>query len=372
MQNIEFQELYEAYISCRKRKRNTLNALSFEQDLIDNLWDLHTQLNTRNYTPSRSIAFLAYDPKMREIFAADFKDRVVHHWLIPRLEEYYEPRFIYDVYSNRKGKGIHSALKRTQVFMRSVGKKGYYLQCDIKNFFYSIDKTLLLKRLYIDMQKYQVPSREYLFWLSNRIITHNVRDDVHIKGKKIHFKNLPEHKSLLKLPNHLGLPIGNLSSQFFANVYMNAFDNFVKRELKIKHYLRYVDDFVLFHESRDFLEETYEKMTQFLKNELSLTLKEAKLKTLGEGLDFLGYVTRPHYALVRKRVVNNYRYKKSDFLTRFEKSQAKMPLEEIKAFLSVQASFKGHCIHANSYKLMRSVGFIDETQTIQNIQRGIW
>ncbi|MBN2894265.1 MAG: RNA-directed DNA polymerase [Campylobacterales bacterium] len=245
LSSVSFRDLYDAYLACRRHKRGTYNALHFESRLIDHLFDLCDALHSGSYRPGRSVAFLAKDPKLREIFAADFKDRVVHHYLVPRLEAHYEPRFIHDVHSNRQGRGIHSAAMRLQAFMRSMGSDAWVLQCDIRNFFYSIDKTILLRTLHRDLSHSALPNQGELLWLANRILTHDVRDGVHLRGNPRRFAALPQHKSLLKLPRHLGLPIGNLTSQFFANVYLNAFDYFVKRQLLVKGYVRYVDDFVL-------------------------------------------------------------------------------------------------------------------------------
>jgi retron-type reverse transcriptase len=127
-----FKELYIAYLKCRKTKRNSVNALKFEIDALSNLYNLETSLNNRTYSPKRSVCFLTSSPKLREVFAADFSDRVVHHLIVPLLEQIYEPLFIYDSYSCRKGKGIHNATQRAYKFSKS---SQYYLQLDIKNFF---------------------------------------------------------------------------------------------------------------------------------------------------------------------------------------------------------------------------------------------
>jgi|GEM_PF-2144006 len=144
---IQFKELYKAYRDCRKRKRKTVNAQRYEMHLLDNLFETQASLNSRKYQPARCIRFIATKPKAREIHAADFSDRVVHHWLVPRLEKVFEPVFIHDVYSNRVGKGAHKAVDRLQRFMHSVGNQGWYLQLDMANFFNSIDRPILFKLL---------------------------------------------------------------------------------------------------------------------------------------------------------------------------------------------------------------------------------
>jgi retron-type reverse transcriptase len=362
-----FKEIYEAYLRCRKRKRNTINALHYEANLIENLCNLETSLNEGTYKPKRSVCFLATSPKLREVFAADFSDRVVHHLIVPLLEQIYEPLFIHDSYSNRKNRGIHRASKRAKHFM--LGSK-YYLQLDIKSFFYTINKDILFlklkKKIIKDYHKVKGTTIQMheMLGLVHTVIFQDVTKDVIIKGDKKSFEHIPAHKTLFKIPKNRGLPIGNLTSQFFANVYMNDFDNYVKRGLKCKRYIRYVDDFVLFANSKEELMQKHQQIEAYLQRELKLTLRERYfLKSNDEGLDFLGYIIRPHYTLVRKRVVNNFKFKKANYLKRYEMLKGMMELAEIKKFLSVQASFVGHCNHANSYKLINKVGTInDETK----------
>ena len=388
----EFRDIYDAYIECRRGKRDTANAVSFELDLIDKLCDLETSLKSGTYRPKRSICFLSNSPKLREIFAADFGDRVVHHLLTPYLQKIFEPKFVHDVYNNMVGKGIHKAVKRAEKFARANGG-GYYLQLDIKNFFYSIDKNILFKKLFDGVQKsnYDKEAKQKINWLSNIIIYNDVTKNYVFRGDSERLKNIPPHKTLFKTPKHLGLPIGNLTSQFFANLYMNDFDHFVKRELKQKYYIRYVDDFVIFGDDKKELSQTKQKIEEYLCSKLKLTLRDDyRLRSVHDGLDFLGYIVRPSHTLVRRRVVNNYKQKKAVFLGKYEKylmnimrvalggckgrlrpcrleptlpdkaHHNQIGREEIKNFLSVQASFLGHIKHANSHNLKQKVGTIDD------------
>lgn len=359
-----FKEIYDAYLRCRRGKRNTHNAMKFELNLIENICNLETSLNNRTYTPSRSVCFLTTSPKLREVFAADFRDRVVHHLITPVLEQIYEPLFIYDSYSCRLDKGIHNAQKRALHFSRATD---YYLQLDIKNFFYSINKNLLFKMLnktvvqnYEKVKDSAIELHEML-WIMYKIIFHNVTKDAVLKGSQEQFKLIPPHKTLFKTAKDKGLPIGNLTSQFFANVYLNSFDNYCKRVLKCQRYIRYVDDFVIFENSKDRLIELKKEIEIYLDKYLHLQLRDQSvLRSVHEGLDFLGYIIRPHYVLVRKRVVKNFKYKKAKYLTNYENQKGKMNLEEIKKFLSVQASFVGHISHANGYNLKTKVGVLNE------------
>jgi len=312
------------------------------------------------YTIGRSLCFLTTSPKLREVFASDFRDRVVHHILVKELEPLFEKKFIHDAYNNRKDKGIHQAAKQAQKYMRQT-PKGCYLQLDIKGFFYHIEKMILFEKIKKEVIGSSLDVASVLY-LANKIVFHDPTRAYVFKGDKSKLTLLPEHKTLFKLPKTRGLPIGNLTSQFFANVYMNDFDNFVKRKLKVKRYIRYVDDFVLFAKSKKELAGWKKEIEHYLKKELKLSLREdSKLKTHSEGLDFLGYIIHPHYILVRSRVVNNYKRKKAKYLDTYEKKEGKMSLLEIKQFLSVKASFVSHVKHANSYNLTQKIGVLNET-----------
>ena len=347
---VSFQELYEAYLSCRKNKRNSISALKFELDLISNLWKLYYEINSKVYIPKRYISFLAHSPKTREVFASDFSDRIVHHLLVNDLEPLFEPKFIFDSYSCRKEKGIHLAIQRTQKFSRKEQNK-FYMQLDIKNFFLSIDKNILFDLIEIRLN--EISSKDPSFakiervkYLSHKVIFDDPTTKYIFKGKKAEYKHLPKHKSLLFTPKNRGLPIGNLTSQFFANFYMNPFDNYVKRVLK-GDYIRYVDDFIIFGKNKEELIEKKAKMELFLAEKLNLSIKDnTRILPVDSGIDFLGYITRPKYILVRKRVVNNFKYKLAKFRIS-KKNQASLIL------LKQQfASYMGHFQHANSYNLI--------------------
>ncbi|MDD5519040.1 MAG: reverse transcriptase domain-containing protein [Candidatus Omnitrophica bacterium] len=304
-----FRNIYRQYINCRKRKRNTINALKFEIRLEDNILSLQEELRNRSYYPSRSVCFVAKRPKLREIFAADFRDRVVHHILVDYLEKIWEPVFIYDSYACRKGKGNHQAVKRLRSFMRKVSKNGAvradYMQLDIHNFFVSIDKEILFNLIAKRIEN------EDILWLLKVLIFHDPTRDYVLKSKRRLIESVPAHKSLFNTRNKRGLPIGNLTSQFFGNVYLNELDQFVKHNLKAKYYLRYVDDFVILHRDKEQLDAWRKEIGQLLKNRLNLSLHPGKqvIRPVSNGVDFLGYIVRAGYILSRNRVVNNLKEK---------------------------------------------------------------
>jgi retron-type reverse transcriptase len=300
-------------MSCRRRKRNTINALRFEASLLDNLSALSDTLSSGSYKPSRSVCFVAKQPKHREIFAADFRDRVVHHLLVPQIEKIFEPKFIHDSYACRVGKGTHAAVERLKVFMKRVSKDGrvaaWFMQLDVRSFFMSIDREILLCILSRHIREPRIMA------LAETIVRQDCTKNLIYKGDPRLLRGIPPHKSLFSIPEGKGLPIGNLTSQFFGNVYLNELDQFVKHELKGEFYLRYVDDFILLDQSRERLIELREKIREFLESRLALELKsDFTLKRVSEGSNFLGYIVRPDYVLVRNRVIGNLRAR----LRRFE------------------------------------------------------
>ncbi len=216
---LSFESVYKAYLDCRRRKRGTINALRFEYRLLDNLFSLASELQKGAYRPSRSVCFVTMTPKLREIFAADFRDRVVHHLLVRELEKVWEPRFIHDSYACRVGKGIHTAVKQLQSFMLRATKNqkeaAFFLQLDIRSFFTSIDKDILFSMFTRSVQS------EALLSLLSEIIFHDCTEDYIFKGDQHMLRKIPAQKSLFGSGKDKGLPIGNLTSQFFANVYLH-------------------------------------------------------------------------------------------------------------------------------------------------------
>lgn len=299
--------IHQAYLRCRRRKRNTVNALRFEYNLEENLVALHEDLRTGRYRPGTSVAFLVDKPKLREIFAADFRDRVVHHILVGRLEPFWEKRFIHDSYACRKGKGTHAGVDRLRTFARQITCNGvrpaWYLQLDIRGFFITLDRNILHERITRGVRD---PA---LLWLLGLLIFHEPTADCRLRQcRPSDFQCLPAHKTLFKSAPHCGLPIGNLTSQFFANVYLDALDQYVKHGLKARRYVRYCDDLVLLSADRAELEHWEARIDCFVRERLGLELNERRrLRPVADGIDFLGYVVRPDYVLVRRRVVGSLR-----------------------------------------------------------------
>lgn len=303
--DLTISEIFQAYYDCRKNKRNTWNALKFEENLERNLMDLYYELVSQDYKPNRSIMFVITRPKAREVWAADFRDRVVHHTLYNRYSRYFYNRFIHDSYACIPEKGTLRAAERVEYFIRSSTKNhtqnAWFLKADIANFFVSVDKQILDSLLC----KHIVDP--WWQWLMKVILHNDPREGVFIKSPASLLGVVPPHKSLLNAPKSKGLPIGNLSSQFFANVYLNELDQFAKHKLKVGHYARYVDDLVMFGDCGSDLNDKYELMCNFVSENLLIEFHPNKkeINTVDKGINFVGYIIKPHRKYLRRTTVEN-------------------------------------------------------------------
>lgn len=347
-----FQNLYRAYLACRKNKRHTYHAAKFELNLESELLKLERELQNGTYKISRSICFVVTTPTLREVFAATFRDRVVHHLLYNFLEPIFEPKLIAHSFACRTGKGIHHSLEYLQKCLRQVTQNGrepaYFLHLDIKGFFMSLDKDILFEQI---IRQVKDPK---LIWLAKLIIYHDPTTDFTSKSDKALFDCIPPHKSLFHVPKNQGLPIGNLTSQFFANVYLNELDQFAKRRLKSKYYLRYVDDFLFLSPNKEQLKKWRDEVSVFLKDRLGLELniKKQILQPTDKGVDWLGYIVKPGRVLVRPRVVRAFKRQLSlinKAILPFAGSDP--PIETIEKMLATVNSYLGFFQHADTFKL---------------------
>ncbi|MDH7485141.1 MAG: reverse transcriptase/maturase family protein [Anaerolineae bacterium] len=283
-----------AYRRASKGKRGRPPAASFEYHLEDNLIQLQEELATQTYRPGPYRSFHIHEPKRRLISAAPFRDRVVHHALCQVIEPLFEHSFIEESYANRVGKGTHRALDRCQQFAR---RHRYVLQCDVRQFFPSIDHAILRELL---AHKVADPG---IMWLVDRIL----ESGIGVLSEEYQMVYFPDD-DLLAIHRPRGLPIGNLTSRFWANCYLNPFDHFVKRELRCPAYLRYVDDFLLFGDDKREMwawkEATVERLAR-----LRLTIHEtrAQVRPVGQGIPFLGFVVFPQQRRLKRRKGIAYR-----------------------------------------------------------------
>ena len=272
---ISIENLLVSWREFLPGKRKRTDVQEFEKELFANIHELHTDLKNKTYVHNTYQAFKINDPKPRDIHKAKVRDRLVHHAIYRILYPYFEKQFIYDSYSCRIGKGTHRALDRFRVFHVNVSERNtrtcWVLKCDIRKFFASIDHEILKCILKKHIKDTDICN--LLFGIINSFHTE--------KGT--------------------GLPLGNLTSQLLVNIYMNEFDHFVKYKLKVEHYIRYADDFVVFSRNKQQLETCLPLFSALLEHTLSLSVhpKKVSLRTISSGVDFLGWVHFPEHRVLR-------------------------------------------------------------------------
>ncbi len=355
-------DLFQAYFDARKNKRNTINALAFEKNMESNLFELFHEIIDYKYQPKPSICFMVNKPVKREIFAADFRDRVVHHLIYNYISPIFEKTFINDNYSCRKNKGTHCGIKRIDHFIRSCSQNYsedcYILKLDIRGYFMSINKNILFNKVkqHLIKQRLKITfDLPLVLWLTEKTIFNDPVQNCRIKGKREDWQGLPPSKSLFKVPKTNGLPIGNLTSQLFGNVYLNEFDHFVKRDLGIKYYGRYVDDCVLVHTNKNYLQMLIPTIRNYLSEELRLELhpKKIYLQHFSKGVKYLGAVIKPHRIYIANRTKGNFyeALQKQNSIAR----QYKPTPEEKEQFISSMNSYLGIMKHYKTYKIRKSI-----------------
>jgi RNA-directed DNA polymerase len=265
------------------------------------------------YKPSRFHVFVVLDPKLREIFAPAFRDRLAQQWLISLIEPTINKQFIDDNFANRKEKGTHAAIERVQHFMRKKDNT-YYCQIDIQSFFPSIDRTILFniwKKWFLKL-RYDSQTLLQINYMATQIIMQSPIDPYPIiSGKAELLTAIPKNKSLFYTKESLGLPIGSLASQFFSNLYLNELDQYVKHKLKIKSYLRYVDDMMILGKDKKELIYQKNEINLFLHKNLHLSLHPNKtvLQRVKQGANFLGAIIFPHHTYPRERQIKSLKVK---------------------------------------------------------------
>ncbi|MFC1647984.1 reverse transcriptase domain-containing protein [Nanoarchaeota archaeon] len=313
-----YENLELAFFKARKRKTKKHYVMKFEKNLKENLLQLRKELTTQTYRPMPLKTFILKDPKTRKISVSDFRDRIIHHALCNVIEPLFEECFIYDSYANRKKKGPLTALKRFDCFKRKATHNNtrncYVLKADIKHYFDTVDHEIL-----VDILRTRIKDENAL-WLVKRIL-------------KNHGKNR-------------GMPLGNHTSQFFANVYLNHLDQYVKKELKAKHYIRYVDDFVILSNNKVELELWKIRIINFLKSlKLELHPEKSKIINLNRGINFLGFRVFYHHKLLRKSNIRKMQRKMQTL---------KLNISDYDKSLSSMESWISYAKHGNTYNLRKS------------------
>lgn len=325
------ENLFEAWDEFRRGKRGKFDVQAFEFHLEQNIFQLNRDLTSGNYRHGAYKGFFINDPKRRHIYKATVRDRVLHHAIFRVLNPIFERSYYHNSFSCRVGKGNHKGVDKA-AHLAVTGSRNctvtcYALKCDIRKFFDSISHDVLLG-----------------------IINKKIVDDDLRRLLRIIVNSYDSDRSTLL--NRRGVPIGNLTSQMFANVYMNEFDQFVKHVLRAKHYIRYTDDFIIFSDNRAYLENLLTPIKISLKERLDIELHPDKIsiRKFRQGIDFLGYVTLPHYRLVRRQTMNRINRK----LRARVAQRLRGDLTEESLEYSLQ-SFLGVLSHADAYRLSRDL-----------------
>lgn len=285
---IQFQKNYNDIISIEnllfaweefvRGKKGKSDVQLFARDLMTNISDLHTDLLQQTYTHGGYFSFKISDPKPRHIHKASVRDRLLHHAIYRQLYPFFDRTFIADSYSCRLGKGTQKAGDRFRRMSVQVSRNNtrtcWVLKCDIRKFFASINQNVLL-----DILRARIPDADIMRLLENVIRSFEIGG------------------------SNIGLPLGNLTSQLFVNIYMNEFDQFAKHKLKVKNYIRYADDFVFLSDDKEWLESLIPQIAEYLGDRLALTLhpKKVSIETLASGVDFLGWIYFPHHKVLRSK-----------------------------------------------------------------------
>jgi len=351
---LTIEAVFDAYFDCRRTKRNSTNQLRFEADLESNLVALYRDLESGNYKIGSSIAFVVTHPKIREVWAADFRDRVVHHLIYNAISDHFHRRFIRDSYACIPGRGTHDGLRRVSGFARSITRNwtrpAYCLKADVANFFNSIDRLTVVE--IVDSYGYEGRG-DRLHDLIHQVALHDPRPGAAMRSTPALFAAVPRHKSLLHAPEGKGLPIGNLTSQFFANLYMNELDQHVKHVLKARHYGRYVDDMVLFHEDPAILNSWYVQMDNFLKSRLGLHLHPNKkhINRADSGIDFTGFIIKPGRTYLRRTSLSGCKRK----IRAWERKGSPVDPQTLEKVSQSLNSYLGMLRQVNGYKVRKAL-----------------
>lgn len=347
------QELYKAYLDTRTGKRKTRDEHLFELNDVESILLLAEDIQERTYMPSPSKAFVIHDPVAREIFAAPFRDRIVHRFIYNQVEPWWGKHFIEDSYSCRKNKGTLYSQKRFQHHARAVSNnysaEVFVAKLDIKNYFASLDRKQLYKRAIWGLDRQFKDYKGDLYWILRYLWEVTIFDDptknVKIVGNIKDWQSLPNEKSLFNQPKGRGIVIGNLTSQLLSNIYLDQLDRYIRFGLGYKHYGRYVDDFyilVKLDEKQKLLSDI--KKIEFFLDGLGLALHPNKrtLTNLKNGVNFTGSTMFPGYIIPGKRIRKNARNAFWNFAT----GNAK--IESVVSYL-------GYMQHLNSKKFLAKV-----------------
>ena len=376
-----YNDLLNAYQKAKRNKGNKYYIKHFEENKERNLRKLCGELYDKTYNPSRSSCFIVNHPKKREIFAAQFVDRIVHHLYFNYTHELYESLFIADSYSCIKNRGTHYGINRLKKHIlkesQNYQKDCFVLKMDIKGYFMHINRNKLLEISTEQLEKLKTHKNkegviyekyldfDFIHYLNETIITLNPIENCKLISPRFEWNDLPNSKSLFHTKDDCGLPIGNLTSQLLSNVFLNQLDQFVKRELKCKHYGRYVDDFYVVSCNKSFLHEIIPKIKSFLRGTLELDVNDGKTKIVNikQGVEFLGAFIKPYRTYISNTTLG--RIRKQLFKIQNE-GLKKDPTNSINSFLGVFKHYSSFKIRKNLFSqitVLNQYGCFNKTYT---------
>lgn len=329
---ISLENLFLAWDNFKRGKRRRTDILRFEWELEENIFQLHRDLKSERYKHGPYRPFYISDPKKRLIHKAKVRDRIVHHAVFNILNPIFEPTFIAHSFSCRVGKGTHKGVDTLEKILRKVSKNYtapcFALKCDIEKFFATIDHKSLLEIL-----GKRIKDEKAMLLLEEIVKS---------------YTSYGQREGVKPLGN--GMPIGNLTSQLFANIYLNELDQFIKHKLKVKYYVRYTDDFIIVNGDIKYLEDLISPITEFLQKKLNLNLHPRKVtvRKFKQGIDFLGYVVLPRHRVLRTKTKRRIFKKLTERVNEY-----KVGSIDKKSLSQSLASYLGVLSHANSFKLSR-------------------
>ena len=355
-------DLYAAFICAKRHKAKKPYVLHFERNLKENIESLCDDLWTRRYKPEPSTCFVIQRPKKREVFAAQFRDRIVHHLYYNYTHELFERTFIQDTYSCIPGRGTHYGIERMEQHIRQESRNWqrpcYALKIDIRGYFMHINRLRLLDIATASLTKMadhqanggmkwrDVIDIDFILWLTHEIVLLDPTDGCRHVGNSSEWDDVDASKLMANAPADCGMPIGNLTSQLFSNVYMNPFDQMVKRVLYFLHYGRYVDDSATISSDRQRLTDAIPVMRDFLKDELCLDMHMGKTQIIDVryGVEFLGAFIKPYRTYICNRSLSRIRQEAAD-VRHMGRGQA---FRTVNSLLGVMS-------HYSSYNLRREI-----------------
>lgn len=328
-----YENLLLAYKRAKKHKTKKAYVVGFSKNLKNNLLQLQFELLFYAYKPKPLETFILRDPKTRKISKSDFRDRIIHHAICNIIEPIFDKTFVYDSYANRKGKGTLKAIERFNYFHRKITqnnkREAYALKADIKHYFETVDHEILINIIRIKIKD------EKVIWLIRQIL-----NNFNSKTKGV------------------GMPLGNLTSQFFANIYLNELDEFIKHKLKTKYYIRYVDDFIILHSDKYILKDYKNKINEFLKTiNLELHADKSKIIPLERGVNLLGFRVFYYHKLLNIRNISKMERKLIILRDKFIKG--KINYDKV---YSIFEGWLAYARHANTHKLRER--FINEFENM--------